>query len=210
MRSLIVGALCLLALSACSAAPTTSAAPSSSAAPTTTTSKAPRPLVPPITEWPNWVDLDDPKTGFVVQMPYHVPPWQDSALDPPQREHKIDFSPLKPGQNTLIVVFVELPEAEIAVLRRIPEANARQDRAKGRDVKVESVTDAVHNGLAAVDFVTSWTENGVKSVRRGSYLINGKGVLEVNTVGTGEALTGPYAETLAQYHQKVLGSARSL
>ncbi|MGQ0841896.1 hypothetical protein [Actinokineospora sp.] len=210
MRLLILAALCLLALSACSAAPTTAVPSSSSAASTTPTSKAPRPLVPPITEWRTWVDMDDPKTGFAVQMPYDVPPVQDSELDLPQRVHKIDLSPLKPNQNTLTVVFIELPEAEIAVLRRIPEVRARQAREKGMDDKVESITDAEHNGLASVEFVVSWTENGTKSVRWSSYMTNGKGVLGVETIATGEATTGPYAETLMQYQQKVLDSARSL
>ncbi|MBC6451025.1 hypothetical protein, partial [Actinokineospora xionganensis] len=37
-------------------------------------------------------------------------------------------------------------------------------------------------------------------------MMNGKGVLEVETIATGEAITGTYAETLTQYHQKVLWS----
>lgn len=33
--------------------------------------------------------------------PYKVPPWQDGEIDPPQREHKIDLSPLKTDQPRL-------------------------------------------------------------------------------------------------------------
>ncbi|MGH3863969.1 hypothetical protein [Actinokineospora sp.] len=214
MRSLLAaGALCLLATSACATASTTETPTSTSAsAPTTSTSKAPRPLVPPITEWPTWFDMDDPKTGFALQMPYKVPPSEDGDSKPPQRTHKIDLSPLKADQNTLTVVFVELPDASPAALLRLPDVMVREAKKKGvADAKVDSVTDAVHKGLPAVDYTMSWTEpTGAKVVRWGRYVTNGKGVLTVDTIATGEAATGAYGETMRQYHQKVVDSARSL
>ncbi|HVK24570.1 MAG TPA: hypothetical protein VM677_24690 [Actinokineospora sp.] len=214
MRSLTVGALCLLALSACSAAPKTATAPpssSSSAAPTTTTSKAPRPLVPPITEWPTWFDVDDTKTGFALQMPYKVPPTERSDSIPPERSHEIDLSPLRPGENTLRVAFADVPGITPAVLRKMPELNRRGFAEKGYpDAKLESVTEAVHNGLTSIDFVMTWTIKGTKCVRWSSFLINSKGFLDVTTLALGEAAAGPMAETMRQYHQKMVDSAHSL